>query len=272
MVRAVFLYDVPPLVLLLGALVIGVLIAAGGQRYIHHRFGGQDFVQHNEVGGFIIAVVGTLYAVVLGFLTVIVWQHFADARDLVALESAAAADTWHAAIGLPYQARSRVRNDMLQYSNIMIEREWPEMRHGTFDKDADIIVMDAMVAAGTVTPANLRESNAQAATMQQLTVLHDDRSRRLVSNGSGVLRFEWLILYIGAFCVIGFCWLFGLENAITHLLMTSAVAIVIVSMLVLLFELQYPFRSQLGVGPDAWQGVVEHIHLMQTGDQTNMRM
>ena len=49
-------------------------------------------------------------------------------------------------------------------------------------------------------------------------------------------------------------------------------AIVIVSMLVLLFELQYPFRSQLGIGPDAWQGVVEHIHLMQSGNQTNMRM
>jgi hypothetical protein len=29
---------------------------------------------HNEVGGIVIAVTGTLYAVVLGFLTVVVWQ------------------------------------------------------------------------------------------------------------------------------------------------------------------------------------------------------
>ena len=270
--RAVFLYAVPPFILLLVALVIGVAIAAGGQRFVHHRFGGQDFVQHNEVGGFIIAVVGSLYAVVLGFLTVIVWQHFSDAHELVALESAAAADTWHVAIGLPFKERSRVRNDVLEYSKIMIDREWSEMRYGGFDKQADIIVMDAMIAAGTLTPANPRETNAQISTMQQLTVLHDYRQRRLDSNQRGVSRFEWLILFIGAICVICFCWLFGLENASAHLLMTSSVTIIIVSVLVLLFELQYPFRSEAGVGAEAWQGVVEHIHLMQTGDQTNMRM
>lgn len=267
-----FLYNVPPVLLLAIALVLAVALAAGGQVYVHRRFRGQDFVQHNEVGGFIIAVVGTLYAVALGFLTVIVWQHFADARDLVALESAAAADSWHVAIGLPLASRSRVRNDILEYAKIMIDREWPEMRQGGFDADADIIVMDAMIATGTITPANFRESNAQSETMHQLTVLHDERQRRLASNTRGVSPFEWLVLAIGAICVVGFCWLFGLANQRAHLLMTSAVAIVIASMLVLLFELQYPFRSHIGIGPDAWQGTLEHIHLMQSGNQMNMRM
>jgi len=32
--------------------------------------------------------------------------------------------------------------------------------------------------------------------------------------------------------------------------MTFTVAIIIVSMLVLLFELQYPFRNDVGIGPD----------------------
>jgi hypothetical protein len=43
-------------------------------------------------------------------------------------------------------------------------------------------------------------------------------------------------------------------------------------MMVLLFELQYPFRSDIGVGADAWRDAVKHIHQMQTGTVMNMRM
>jgi len=57
-----------------------------------------------------------------------------------------------------------------------------------------------------------------------------------------------------------------------HLLMTSTVAILIASMLVLLFELQYPFRSSVGVKADTWYGFLEHVQLMQSGSQHNMRM
>jgi uncharacterized membrane protein YfcA len=267
-----FLYSIPPVVLLLSAILLALVFAAGGQLYVHRRFREHDFAPHNEVGGFIIAVVGTLYAVLLGFLTVTAWQHFSEARDLVALESASAADAWHTALGLPAAPRSRVRTDVLAYANAMLAHDWPDMRVGRVHPIADIIVMDAIGAAGNFVPKNPRESNAQAATLQQLGTLHDYRQRRIFSSLSGVSWFEWLILLIGAVCVICFCWLFGSSNPRAHLLMTSAVAIIVAAILVLLFELQYPFRSAVGIGTFAWQATIEHIHLMQTGGQASMRM
>jgi hypothetical protein len=258
------LYRIPSILLLLLAIIVAVSAACGGQIYVHRRFHSQDFVQHNDVGGFIIAVVGTLYAVVLGFLTVIVWQHFSETRELVAHESAAAADAWHTAIGLPPPVRERVRNDLLDYAHAMIDREWHEMRSGGFDIGADLKLADALGTTGSYLPSNAGESNAQAATLEHLTALHDDRQRRIEGNGRAVSRLEWLVLFIGAVCVIGFCWLFGLKNEYTHLLMTSAVAVLIVSMLVLLFELQYPFRSDIGIGADVWKETVEHIRLIET--------
>jgi len=266
------LYGIPSAILLVIAMAVAITAACSGQIYLHRRFSSQDFVQHNEVGGFIIAVVGTLYAVVLGFLTVVVWQQFADARQSVALESAAATDAWHMAVGLPAAIRVRVRKDIVSYAGAMIDREWQEMRHGRFDPDADMLVMDAIDATGTLVPTNQGESNAQVATLQQLSVLHDYRQRRIASNGSGVSWFEWLILFVGAMCVVCFCWLFGLRNESTHLLMTAVVAVIIVSMLVLLFELQYPFRSDIGIGPDVWRATVEHIRMMQMGGKMEMKM
>jgi hypothetical protein len=272
MKRPTFLLHAPAAGLLLAAICVAVAGASIGQWFVHHLFPERDFVRHNEVGGFIIAVAGTLYAVALGFLTVITWQHFSEASDLVTLESAAATDAWHMAVGLPPAIRGKVRQDVLAYSQLMIDREWPAMRDGNFDAQADVIVMDAIGAAGAFKPADPGQTNAQSATLQQLGILHDLRQRRLAENAGGIVPFEWLVLLVGAACVVCFCWLFGVANRRAHLMMTSSVVIIVTSLLILLFELQYPFRTNLGISPDAWTGVIQHIRIMQTGTQMNMRM
>ena len=259
-------------VLLVWVATTAVTLACIAQWYLHRHFGEVKFVRHNEVGGFIVAVVGTLYAVLLGFLTVIAWQHYADSAQLVAEESSAAADAWHTSVGLPARPRSRVRQDMLLYANAMVEREWPEMARRSYDREADLIVMDAIEVAGEFNPRTVKEGNAQSATAAQLSALHDYRYRRISDNRAGILPFEWLVLLLGTVCVIGFCWLFGVENKSVHLLMTSAVTIVVTATLVLLFELQYPFQSNLRIPPDDWIGVVNHIQFMQSGPQAGMRM
>jgi hypothetical protein len=46
------------------------------------------------------------------------------------------------------------------------------------------------------------ESNAQNATLQQLGVMHHARQRRIAINRRGVSWFEWMVLLVGAVCVI----------------------------------------------------------------------
>jgi hypothetical protein len=266
-----FFYSIPAVALLIGVLAFAIAAAGSGQIYVHRRFSARDFIAHNEVGGIIIAVSGTLYAVILGFLTVVVWQRFVDADQMVVLESDAVIDAWHTSVGLPPAIRERVRTDMIRYAQTMIDGEWPSMKHGGFDASVAMLDMDAIEAVGAFVPANLGESNAQVATSQQLGAIHDARQQRIAINASGVPWFEWLVLLIGATCIICFCWLFELRSSRMQLLMTSTVVIIIGSILVLLFELQYPFRSDVGIGPDAWKGAVDHIHQMQAGTMTDMK-
>lgn len=266
------LYSIPALFLLAGAIVFSVTAAGLGQRFVHRHFRQQDFIAHNEVGGIIIAVCGTLYAVVLGFLTVVVWQHVVDARQLVVQESNADIDAWHTAVGLPASVRTHIRGDIVAYAKIMVEREWPAMRQGSYDEGAAMVGMDAIDTAGTFQPSNSRETNAQAQLLQLLTAMHDARQQRIATNSDGVPGFEWVVLLLGAFCIVSFCWLFGLSNSRVQFVMTSAVVTIITSIMILLFELQYPFRSGIGIGPDAWIGAVQHIHEMQSGQMPNMKM
>ena len=266
------LWDLPAAALLLASVVLSVALVLGAQQYVHHRFKYRDFVYHNEVAGFIVSVVGTLYAVLLGFITIVAWQHYTEARGLVATESAATTDAWHVALSLPADRRARVRRDLIEYTNLMIRHEWPQMRHGSPDELTGIVEMDAIGAAEGFRPADLGQANAQTATLQQLGVMHDNRQRRIADNGSAVSWFEWLVLIIGAICVLCFCWLFGLPNGRVHLIMTAIVTILITSTLVLLFELQFPFRTSVGISAGDWSAVLDHIHWMQASSAMNMRM
>lgn len=268
----ILLYGIPATLLLVAAVVLSIAFAGIGQLLVHRSFPSQDFIAHNEVGGILIAVSGTLYAVVLGFLTVVVWQHYIEARALVVQESDAAIDTWHVSVGLPAPIRDRVRTDMIRYAGIMVTKEWPLLREGKFDESAAMVSMDAIDAAGGFVPANEGQSNAQVATMAQLGILHDARQQRIATNGSSVSPFEWLVLVIGAVCLVAFCWLFGLSNPLMQFLMTAIVVTIIVSTLVMLFELQYPFRSPVGIGAHAWREAIAHIQEMQQGSLAGMRM
>lgn len=256
------LYAIPPYALLAAAIAIAPVIVCGGQWYLHGRLQLRRFFVDNDVAGFIIAVVGTLYAVLLGFMTVQVWEHYEAARLHVWAESASVADVWHNAVGLPAAQRSRLRSDMLDYARTMIADEWPAMRSGGLSIKGDLLIMDTATVAGQFTPKNLGESNAQAAIIARVNDLHDARADRLASNARAISGFQWSVLVIGAVIVLAFCYAFSVSNLGSHLLMTGLVTILIAAMFVLLFELQYPFRSPLGIDTEAWQALITHIDAM----------
>lgn len=262
----------PAVGVLVIAIALALALAMGGQLLVHRYRHAEEFLEHNDVAGFIIAVVGTLYAVVLGFVTVVTWQHYDATAERLALETASVADTWHNAVGLPPGVRTIVRRDMMRYASEMAVTEWPLMRQGRFSPLGDELIMDATSAVGGAAIGNASQSNAQAATLRLLTDLHDDRARRLAGNTSGLSWFEWLVLFVGGFVVIALCWLFGVRSRVVHLIMTGSVAVIVAAMFVLVFELQYPFRSDLGLRNVAWTGLMTHIRMMDASPMAGMRM
>ncbi len=216
----------------------------------------------NDVAGFIIAVVGTLYAVLLGFMTVMVWNHYEASRLRVWDESASVGDVWHNSVGLPAALNTHLRHDMLAYAHTMVDEEWPAMREGGFSTRGDVLIMDAATITGQFVPKNSAQSNAQALIIQRLNDVHDARGNRLAANAEGIPAFQWLVLWIGAIVVLAFCYLFSVSHLNAHMLMTASVSILIATMFVLLFELQFPFRTAVGIEPSAWQALIVHIDSM----------
>ncbi|GAC1405610.1 MAG: hypothetical protein NVSMB64_10590 [Candidatus Velthaea sp.] len=268
------LYGLPaPLAMFFGIAVL-LSFAYLIQSAVSRSFKSEDLAAHNHVAGNIIGVVGTLYAVVLGFITVIVWQQYDGTRERLALETAAVTDTWHTAVGLPSVERSRLRRDMLSYATLMHEEEWAKMRRGGASPQGDGVIMDAIDAVGSLHSHEAGTAGAQVVTLNMLNQLHDARLRRIDANRGGALSWlEWFVLLLGAGIVISLCCVFGVQNRRAHMAMIGSVAIVVASMFVLIFELQYPYRSGMAIGSAPWMGVIQHIRYMESGGAAmNMRM
>ena len=79
---------------------VPVLIAMGGLVLVR-RFVPLDKLRtNNEVAGFKFATVGVLYAVLLAFAVIVVWEKFSDADKSVVQEAGAAATIYRIAEGI----------------------------------------------------------------------------------------------------------------------------------------------------------------------------
>jgi hypothetical protein len=141
---------------------------------------------------------------------------------------------------------------MARYAHVMVDREWPAMRDGRTSPEAEGILTDTLTEVARFRPADPGAANVQNEVLRHLAEMHDARRARLYDNNAGISPFQWLVLVIGALVVIGLCYLFGMANERVLRVIICAVGVMIVASWVLVFELDYPFRSDLGVTPDPW--------------------
>src|SRR5207248_1844363 len=83
--------------------------------------------QHNDLIGWQVTVIGTTYAVIIGFMLYAVWTNFELADGNAEAEANSLVNLVRAAQALPAVQRLEVRNLASEYVNIMLDQEWPAM-------------------------------------------------------------------------------------------------------------------------------------------------
>lgn len=236
-----------------------VVVACAGHIVVRRSFPASDFVEHNEVAGFIIAVVGVLYAVLLAFLTIVVWERFSQSEDRAHQEVDAATDVWRFAAYLAAPDERRIAADLDRYAEVVISDEWPKMRRGGSSVQAQVLIVGLLGDAVELPVKTLRDANLQNHLLDRVQTMADLRRRRINDNQSGVPSILWLALIVGASTVIGFIYLFGLKNFRVQLMMTAATATVIGLSFSVVIALDYPFRGDISISPERWVALHEVI-------------
>src|SRR6185369_7766298 len=123
-------YRVPVAVAGLAIVVVAVASGLGGLLLFHRYVPVAVRREHNDVAGFIIAVVGVIYAVLLAFIAIAVWQDFNEAESIVENEASLAGDIFLDATAVPDPAGSEIRGDIREYVEIVARDEWPALAQG----------------------------------------------------------------------------------------------------------------------------------------------
>ena len=92
--------------------------------------------EHNDVAGFIYAVLGVAYAVLLAFVVIAVWEQYQAARDTTDREANELAEIYWLAYQLPESEGRQVQELAQSYARVVVEEEWPLMEDGQFSPQA----------------------------------------------------------------------------------------------------------------------------------------
>jgi hypothetical protein len=109
-----------------GTILIGLgsVLAMIGPMIVRRRVGLARLAINNEVAGFKFATVGVLYAVLLAFLVIVVWEKFAEAETDVVHEAGSVATIYRLTGGIAGEPGSAIRESLNGYLDAAVTDEW----------------------------------------------------------------------------------------------------------------------------------------------------
>jgi Ca2+/Na+ antiporter len=215
--------------------------------------------QHNDVAGFIYAVVGIAYAVLLGLVVIAVWEQFQEARDTVEREANELAELFWLGHRLPETEGHRLQELTRSYARVVVAEEWPLMARGESSPRAWELIDEIRLTVQDMNPDTEAEQVLYDQGLERVHDLADARRDRLVEGHEGIPTILWAVLVVGAFVAVGFTYLFGLDDTTTHTLMVALLALVIGLVLFTIGSLEYPYSGNARLGPGPFELVLKRF-------------
>jgi hypothetical protein len=212
--------------------------------------------EHNDVAGFLIAVVGVVYAVTLAFIVIVTWEGYRQARTEVLREAGSLRSLYRDSRGLPEPARSQLGTLAVQYGREVATDGWDALDRGEGSPVAfDLItrMFDALAGASPTTPA---QETFLGEALGNLDELAEQRAERISVAEEGLLPILWAAIIIGGGVTVGFALLFGVSDVRLHFLMVGAFATVLALQIFVILVLSHPFSGDLAVSPEPFLRVV----------------
>jgi Protein of unknown function (DUF4239) len=234
-------------------LCISVSLAVGGLILVQRLVPNEVRRLHNDVVGFIYAVLGVVYAVLLGLTVVAVWEEWNAAADSADQEASEVAEVFWIADRIPEPDGRHIQELARSYASVVVEDEWTLMRQGKSSPEAWDLLDEIRSGVQDFQPSTPAQLILYEQALERVHELADARSERLLDAEHGLPAILWIILIIGGVVVIGFTYLFGLESTVVHLLMVAALALIIALVLFTVAELEYPFRGGVWIAPKPWK-------------------
>ncbi len=219
---------------------------------------------HNDVIGWQIAILGTVYAVMIGFMLYAVWNNFQTAETNANNEANNLVNLYRAADGLQEPERDVIQHAAREYATQVITQEWPTMHADESGKGVERFggQQYVMILWSTTTQTPIADLQQQASLRQvmiELSSMTEHRRVRLLESRTKMPDILWGVLVMGGIITIASSCLIGSENVPLHFVLIISLSLLVSLALVAIGDIDRPFQGSVHVTPTAFQQAQETL-------------
>lgn len=238
---------------LLVVAVVGVLVA------LLQRFSPPTRRErNNEIGTTLFELLTVLYAVVLAFVLITVWEHRNEAGSLTYQEAGALVEVYWAAEALPPADRDEVREAVRDYTDLVLGDEWDSMREREPVGDEALLLVDRMRAPFTAVEGADEVLQSQLDDARdQIRGVVEHRTERVLQAQRGLSGPIWTVLLPGALLVLVVSLTLGTPTRRFQYVFVGLISGMVALMLFATYQLEYPFSRGEAVSAAAYETALD---------------
>jgi hypothetical protein len=216
---------------------------------------------HNDLIGWQLSILGTTYAVIMGFMLYAVWNNFGLAEVNADTEANALVNVYRLADGLPETQRNLLKQAARDYADTVVNKDWPAMASGyegtlashDFDRRMWQILMSVKAASPT-------EITAEDHALYELSSMAEHRRLRQLQGVSRLPGVLWFVLIAGgALSIMSSC-MFGSQSSWLHSLQVFAFSLLVALTLIAIADIDRPYQGSVHVADTPFRRAQMHMN------------
>ncbi len=243
------LNSVPMWVLTLAGVGGAGALAALGLVLVRTRVANLTRLDVNDVAGIAIGVLAAVYAIILGFVVVTLYEDFTEAQENVQAESGHVSQLYDDTRGMAIAGAMRC--GLHEYVAAVRTREFTAMRAGRdfAPRGSASVGMLYRTLQGYTPPTENRVAFYEDAVRRLNDIVASRVQRRHDASESLPAPFAYLLV-IGAFLMVGSLYLLHVPRLRVHVALVVSVAVVMSFSLLIAAALDYPFSGDISVSSE----------------------
>jgi hypothetical protein len=238
------------------SIAIVIAIVAGSVSFLgllHRVWPNEQRKLHNELIGWQVTVLGTTYAVIVGFMLYAVWTDFQAANSNAEAEANSLTNVVRTAEGLPAEQRQQIVDLARGYAEVMLSQEWPAMARVQVSPASHEIMVRLWRVVATTKVTDAGEQTSLDHTLTELSELAKHRRARQLDVDSSLPPILWGVLIVGAIVTIVSACMFGSADFKVHFLQVFMLSLLVALALVAIADINRPFQGSVHVPPSGFE-------------------
>jgi len=201
---------------------------------------------------------GILFALLVGFIAVEVWNNYDKAKVAVVSEASALRAVVLLAGTFPEEQKTRLYALIDRHIEDAINKEWPAMaqQRATLSTLRANALIEALQVVLTLKPADDSQRTTQPEMIKALQTALDARRQRIVVSQSTVGRVKWAGILLQGLCTLVAIAMVHSDNRLSCAIALTLFATGIALSLLLIAAYSRPFTGEISVRPDLLKQVL----------------